>query len=34
VVGCGVLGTSLSKQMIESPQFSSWKGKKSTLSIA
>jgi hypothetical protein len=26
VVGCGVLGTSLCKQMIESPEFSSWKG--------
>jgi hypothetical protein len=34
VVGCGVLGTSLCKQMIGSPQFSSWKGKKSPLSIA
>ena len=27
VVGCGVLGTSLCKQLIESPEFSSWKGK-------
>jgi hypothetical protein len=27
VVGCGVLGTSLCKQMLESPEFASWKGK-------
>ena len=26
VVGCGVLGTSLCRQLIESPEFADWKG--------
>ena len=29
VYGCGVLGTSLCKQLIESSEFSSWKGMTS-----
>ena len=27
VFGCGVLGTSLCKQLVESKEFSSWKGE-------
>lgn len=26
VVGCGVLGTSLCKQLLASPEFAGWKG--------
>lgn len=26
VVGCGVLGTSLCRQLIESPEFADWDG--------
>ncbi len=29
VVGCGVLGTSLCKQMLASPEFMDWKGRLS-----
>ena len=27
VVGCGVLGTSLCKQLLTSPEFADWKGR-------
>jgi hypothetical protein len=27
VVGCGVLGTRVCKQIVASPEFSSWKGR-------
>jgi hypothetical protein len=26
VIGCGVLGTSLCRQLLESPEFADWKG--------